>query len=151
MMASMSAITLIAVGKNKNTSPFYDLWNQYSKRLSGKVILHEIDARNTALEQEKILEKINPSHPLICLDEKGKTYSSSQFAKKIESFQLDGQSNIQFVIGGADGLNNEIRSKANLVMSFGAQTWPHMMVRVMLIEQIYRAQQILAGHPYHRE
>lgn len=147
----MSAITLIAVGKNKNASTFYDLWNQYAKRLSTKIILHEIEARNTALEQEKIIEKINPSHPLICLDEKGKTYSSLEFAKKIEGFQLEGHSHIQFIIGGADGLNSEIRQKANLIMSFGAQTWPHMMVRVMLIEQIYRAQQILSGHPYHRE
>jgi len=147
----MSNFTLIAVGKNKSSSPFYELWAQYSKRISGNVTLHELDGRDTRGEHQKILEKINPNDPIIALDEKGKTLGSQQFAKKIEGFQLDGRSHIQFIIGGADGLNDEIRRKADLVISFGAQTWPHMMVRVMLIEQIYRAQQILSGHPYHRE
>ena len=147
----MNAITLIAVGKNKAKSPFYELWNQYVKRMSSKVTLYEIEARSTQEEHQKILEKINPSYPLICLDEQGKSFSSQDFSKQLQRFQLDGASHIQFVIGGADGLSQEIRSKANVVMSFGQQTWPHMMVRVMLIEQIYRAQQILAGHPYHRE
>ena len=58
---------------------------------------------------------------------------------------------MQFVIGGADGLNDEIRNRASILLSFGQQTWPHMLARVMILEQIYRAQQILKNHPYHRE
>ena len=85
------------------------------------------------------------------MDEKGKTLSSIEFSKHIEKIQLDSTNGIQFIIGGADGLDDEIRDQARLIMSFGRQTWPHMMARVMLLEQIYRAQQILAGHPYHRE
>lgn len=147
----MNAVTIIAVGKNKSSSPFYALWDQYTKRMASKVTLVEIEAKSTKEEHQKILEKINPSYPLVCLDEKGKSFSSQEFSKKFQNFQLDGLSHVQFVIGGADGLNQDIRNKATLTMSFGQQTWPHMMVRVMLIEQIYRAQQILAGHPYHRE
>jgi 23S rRNA (pseudouridine1915-N3)-methyltransferase len=58
---------------------------------------------------------------------------------------------VQFLIGGADGLNDDIRKRARFLLAFGPQTWPHMMVRVMLLEQVYRAQQIIAGHPYHRD
>lgn len=147
----MSAITIIAAGKNKKSSPFHALWEQYAKRLQWKCNLIEIEARSPQEELQKLKDKINPSLPLIALDEKGKTLSSIEFSKHIENIQLDSTGGIQFILGGADGLDNEIRQQARLIMSFGRQTWPHMMARVMLLEQIYRAQQILAGHPYHRE
>ena len=147
----MSAVTIIAASKNKKSSPFFDLWDQYAKRLQWKCNLIEIEAKSPKDELQKLKEKINPSLPLIALDEKGKTLSSIEFSKHIEKIQLDSTNGIQFIIGGADGLDDEIRVQARLIMSFGRQTWPHMMARVMLLEQIYRAQQILAGHPYHRE
>jgi 23S rRNA (pseudouridine1915-N3)-methyltransferase len=86
------------------------------------------------------------------MDERGKSLTSPAFAAKLQELSSTGQADLQFLIGGADGLNDAIRKRPNsFLMSFGAQTWPHQMVRVMLAEQIYRAQQILLGHPYHRE
>ncbi|MCK5622488.1 MAG: 23S rRNA (pseudouridine(1915)-N(3))-methyltransferase RlmH, partial [Alphaproteobacteria bacterium] len=76
--------------------------------------------------------------------------SSVQFAKQLGRWRDDGRATVAFVIGGADGLTGEVRDRADLLLSLGRQTWPHMLVRAMLAEQIYRAQQILAGHPYHR-
>ena len=85
------------------------------------------------------------------LDEKGKTITSSEFARDIELFQTSKNGKTQIIIGGADGLSDEIRQRADLLLSFGQQTWPHMMVRIMLLEQLYRAEKIIANHPYHRE
>lgn len=147
----MSSIIIIAAGKNKTASPFYQLWSQYEKRMQWKVTLHEVEAKSPKDELQKLKNKINPSFPLIALDEKGKNISSIELSKEIEKLQLDGISNIQFIIGGADGLDNEIRNQTKLTLSFGKLTWPHMMARCMLLEQIYRAQQILNSHPYHRE
>jgi 23S rRNA (pseudouridine1915-N3)-methyltransferase len=86
---------------------------------------------------------------LIALDERGKSIDSAAFAAQLGRLR-DAATDIIFVIGGADGLSPELRGKAGLVIAFGAATWPHQMVRVMLLEQIYRAATILAGHPYHR-
>lgn len=144
-------VEIIAVGKLKASSPFYDLFENYSRRLQGGINLIELEGHSQAEEIQKIITKINSGSALIALDEIGKSLSSISFAKKLEKFQQDKPGKIQFIIGGADGLNDDIRQKADLIMEFGAQTWPHMMVRVMLVEQIYRAQQILANHPYHRE
>ena len=86
---------------------------------------------------------------LVALDERGKSIDSAAFAQHLGRFR-DAATDVIFVIGGADGLSPELRGKAKLVIAFGAATWPHQMVRVMLLEQIYRAATILAGHPYHR-
>ena len=136
-------IKIIAAGKLKN-SPFADLCAEYQKRMHWTVSIKE-----TA---EVIKASDIPDNAfIIALDERGETYTSPELAKKIENWQQQAPSNeLVFIIGGADGLGDEIRKKAKILMSFGKQTWPHMMVRVMLMEQIYRAQQILAGHPYHR-
>ncbi len=144
-------VEIIAVGKLKTSSPFHTLFDEYAKRLQGKLSLIELEGRDQTDELQKIAAKLSPSSALIVLDEKGKSLPSITFAKKLEDLQLHKPGKIQFVIGGADGLNDDIREQADLLMSFGAQTWPHMLARVMLIEQIYRAQQILANHPYHRE
>lgn len=146
----MQKIDIIAAGKMK-PGPFSDLWQEYKKRLSGQVTLTEIEARNHAEEVRKLEEKIVPQAYLFALDEKGKSLRSTEFAARLEDLGAAGRNHIQFLIGGADGLSPELRKRADFLLSFGAQTWPHMMVRVMLIEQIYRARQILAGHPYHRE
>ena len=142
---------IIAVGKMKSTSHFRVAYDEYSKRLKGSIELTEIEARTTKEEQSKILTKLNDNSPIIALDETGESLSSQRFADKITSIQQIKTGKIQFIIGGADGLNNEIRNKADLILSFGKLTWPHMLARVMLVEQIYRANLIMANHPYHRE
>ena len=86
---------------------------------------------------------------LVALDERGRSIDSAAFAQYLGRFR-DAATDVIFAIGGADGLSPELRGKAKLVIAFGAATWPHQMVRVMLLEQIYRAATILAGHPYHR-
>lgn len=144
-------IELITVGKLKQTSPFYALYDDYVRRIKGKVNLIELDGKNRADELKKINEKLFKPSPLILLDERGAGIPSIQFAKKLEELHVNRPSKIQFVIGGADGLDDNIRQKADIIMNFSTMTWPHMMARVMLVEQIYRAQQILANHPYHRE
>lgn len=146
----MIHIEIIAVGKMRD-SALLSLWDDYRKRLRWPCTLYEIEARKTGEEEKKILEKINPRAFVFVMDEHGQSLPSLAFAKKLEDTAAGGISPIQFVIGGADGLSEIIREKADFLLSFGAQTWPHMLIRIMLAEQIYRAQQILAGHPYHRE
>lgn len=145
------AAEIIAVGKLKQNSPFYPAFQEYERRLTGKLSIIEIEGQSRAEELDKIAAKINPASALVILDEKGKTLPSVDFAKKLEELQQIKSPKFQFIIGGADGLNDDIRNKADLLISFGSQTWPHLMARVMLVEQLYRAQQILANHPYHRE
>lgn len=144
----MTQIEIIAVGRMKNT-PYNDAWQEYLKRMAWPVTLHELDVRQDQ-EHAKIIEKIRPDAYVFALDERGKSLSSIDFAQRVQALMDQGRPAIQFIIGGADGLNDEIRKRADFLLSFGIQTWPHMMVRVMLIEQIYRARQISAGHPYHR-
>lgn len=144
----MTQIDIIAVGRMKN-SPYAEAWQDYLKRMVWPVALHELDVRQDQ-EHVKITEKIRADAVVIALDERGKAMSSIDFATRVQSLMDQGRPCIQFIIGGADGLNDDIRKRADLLLSFGIQTWPHMMVRVMLIEQLYRARQIIAGHPYHR-
>jgi len=149
-------IDIIAIGQLRK-GPMFDALTEYQKRITWPVnfIIHESKQRDERVKQreehEKLLTSLSTSAFIIAMDEKGKSLPSSTFTNKIKDLQNQGQSHIQFVIGGADGLSDDIRQRANLLLSFGAQTWPHMLARVMLLEQIYRCQQILAGHPYHRE
>ena len=85
------------------------------------------------------------------LDERGENISSAALAGRLRAWQTTGQSAVAFVVGGADGLAPSLRDKADFTLAFGASTWPHQLVRIMLLEQLYRAATILAGHPYHRE
>jgi 23S rRNA (pseudouridine1915-N3)-methyltransferase len=146
----MLRIDIIAVGRMR-ASPVSELWNEYRKRLKWPVTLVEIDGKNTADEHAKLHEKIDHGSFLFALDEKGKSLPSVDFASRLDKLAGEGRNHVQFLIGGADGLNESLRKKAGFLLSFGSQTWPHMLVRAMLIEQIYRAQQIIGGHPYHRE
>ncbi len=152
----MLKVEIIAVGRLKKGALF-DLFTDYKKRLQWNLSVHEIESKykdpKTVQDDEarRILSKINNDSFVIIMDERGGGLRSLDFAETINNLQNTGVQNIQFILGGADGLTNEIRDRANLLLSFGQQTWPHMLARVMLLEQIYRAQQILAGHPYHRE
>ena len=87
----------------------------------------------------------------VVLDERGKDLSSTELAKKLEAWRDGGKREVRFLIGAADGHDEEQRQSADLLLSFGAATWPHMLARAMLAEQLFRAASILANHPYHRE
>jgi 23S rRNA (pseudouridine1915-N3)-methyltransferase len=94
---------------------------------------------------------IEPGTRIIALDEKGAQMGSADFASRLRRWRDDGAREARFLIGAADGLEPEIRDKADLSFAFGAATWPHLLARAMLAEQLWRATSILAGHPYHRE
>ena len=87
----------------------------------------------------------------ILLDEKGEVLSSAELARKLERWRDHGVREARFEIGGAEGFNDAARAKADLLLSFGRATWPHLLARAMLAEQLFRATSILANHPYHRE
>lgn len=152
----MLKIDLIAVGKLKR-GPLFELCEEYIKRIRWTLSIYEVEAREkdgaaTQREEIKKLSKhIEDDAFVIVLDERGDGLRSLDFAKTIQKLQNTGEQYIQFIIGGADGLTDELKGRANLLLSFGQQTWPHLLARTMLLEQIYRAQQIIAGHPYHRD
>ena len=87
----------------------------------------------------------------MALDERGEQQTSRQFAAHIQKWRNDGTREVAFVIGGANGLHETVLSGAQMIIAFGRQTWPHLIARGLLIEQIYRAQTIISGHPYHRD
>ncbi|MDX8352838.1 23S rRNA (pseudouridine(1915)-N(3))-methyltransferase RlmH [Cognatiyoonia sp. IB215182] len=98
-----------------------------------------------------LLSRAASDGALLCtLDERGKVMSSPDFAKQLDGWRDQGRQDVAFLIGGADGLDPGLRAKADASLSFGKMVWPHMLVRVMLAEQLYRAASILAGGPYHR-
>lgn len=149
-------LTLIAVGRAKR-GPEQELFNSYLKRLKPKLDLIEVEEKRPLVgpelmmrEAELISDKIPEHAYLVALDERGKPMSSRNFAAKFGDLRDNGR-DVAFIIGGADGLDENLRARADLILGFGPQTWPHMLVRTMLAEQVYRAQSILAGHPYHRD
>lgn len=144
-------ISLAVIGKLK-VPALRALYDEYTKRLEWKLSLHEFEGKYTrAQENDLLLKAIQPTSYLILLDEGGENLKSQDFATLLNDIQLHHQGKATFVIGGADGLTEEIKAKAHKTLSFGRMTWPHLFVRVMLMEQLYRAQQILKGHPYHRQ
>lgn len=108
------------------------------------------DRKGGGMPAEAALLRNVISGPIVTLDERGDRMTSPQFADLLARFRDDGQGNLSFVIGGADGIAPDLRNEARASVSFGAMVWPHMLVRVMLAEQLYRAASILAGSPYHR-
>ena len=150
-------IVIVAVGRQKAGAE-KTLLDTYLKRLPWKVSLREIDIRTghegperKALEGARILEDLPTDAKVVALDERGNNLKSREFARQVSTWQDDGCRQLAFVIGGADGLADEVRNRADKTISFGAATWPHMLVRAMLGEQLFRAASIIAGHPYHRE
>ena len=118
----------------------------------GPVDVREVDAKGAGMAAEgELLRRALPAGAaVIALDERGKLRTSPEFAQDIARWRDDGRSDLAFIIGGADGIAPEVRDAANARLSFGKMVWPHMLVRVMLAEQLYRAASILAGSPYHR-
>lgn len=90
------------------------------------------------------------SAKMVLLDERGRSQSSADFAARLGGWRDDGVRDVHFALGPADGFTDEQRARADLLLAFGAMTWPHLLARAMLTEQLYRASSILAGHPYHR-
>ena len=119
----------------------------------GPLTLCEIEdktRRGTGAEAALLL-KAGAAERRVALDERGKSLTSLAFADRLRDWRDAGAPDVAFFIGGADGHDPSVRDAADLVLSLGAMTWPHALARVMLVEQIYRASTILAGHPYHRE
>jgi 23S rRNA (pseudouridine1915-N3)-methyltransferase len=152
-------ITIISIGSFEN-SQYQKIFYDFAKRLKWSISLKEILPKNSTNfskpqikenEANLILKAIKPGSKLIALDEKGKQFSSQNFTKIISDFALNGNSDLTFIIGGAEGLSPKIIDNCHLVISLSPLTFPHLMVRIILIEQIYRAYSIINNHPYHRE
>jgi 23S rRNA (pseudouridine1915-N3)-methyltransferase len=149
-------LILAAVGKAK-PGPERSLFEHYAARLTWPLALKEVEEKRPlpvpermAREAELLLAQVPPGAALVVMDERGKPIDSPAFAAKMGGWRDEGRGSVAFLIGGADGHAEVVRSRADLMLSFGLMTWPHMLVRGMLTEQIYRAECILANHPYHR-
>ena len=119
----------------------------------GPVQIHEVEDRKGGgmAAEATLLRRALPKAAVICtLDERGKRLTSPAFARRLADWRDMGRGDAAFVIGGADGIAADLRAGADFSLSFGEMVWPHMLVRVMLAEQLYRAATILAGGPYHR-
>jgi 23S rRNA (pseudouridine1915-N3)-methyltransferase len=140
---------IICVGKLRK-GPIVELAQEYLQRCKWSIQLIEIDHTDKETEGRMILSHVGDVEHVILLDENGVSLTSTGFADYLDKLGVSGVSKITFIIGGAYGLAPVLKSKAQKVIAFGNQTWPHQFVRIMLIEQLYRAQQILSGHPYHK-
>jgi len=134
---------IIARGKIAR-SPEADLVTRYEKRLGWPCTLTELPETGG-----RTPEPITPTRTVL-LDERGKAMRSADFAQLLGRWRDDGIREARFVLGAADGHSSEEREAADLLLAFGPATWPHLLARAMLMEQLYRATSILAGHPYHR-
>ena len=155
---------VISIGKLKQgperefAERYRDRFDDIGRKLGFRgLAIHEIsesrarDAATRINEEAAAISALIPEKAvLVALDERGSSVDSVSFARHIGKWRDESVPHNVFVIGGADGLSPELRRKAKLSIAFGSATWPHQMVRVMLLEQIYRAATILAGHPYHR-
>lgn len=153
-------VHICAVGRLRK-GPERDLYDDYLTRFDrtgralalGPAQLIEVeDKKGGGMPAEAaLLERAIPTGSLICvMDERGKLQSSPQFAQTLGNWRDQGRQDVAFVIGGADGIDPSLRDRADASLSFGKMVWPHMLVRVMLAEQLYRAASILSGGPYHR-
>ncbi|HXP74922.1 MAG TPA: 23S rRNA (pseudouridine(1915)-N(3))-methyltransferase RlmH [Stellaceae bacterium] len=149
-------LLIAAVGRLK-TGPLADLQSEYVKRLSEPIEIKEVEERRSLSPAERkvregqlLLAALPEGALVIALDERGKSLASAGFAERLQRWRVEGVKALAFVIGGADGLAQPVVQRAGFTLSLGAMTWPHLLARILLLEQLYRAQQILAGHPYHR-
>lgn len=134
---------VIARGKI-GRSPEAELIDRYAKRIVWPLKLTELPDKGGSIPAP-----LAPARDVL-LDERGKLMSSEQFAQMLGGWRDEGVREARFLIGAADGHGDDARSKADLLLGFGKMTWPHLLVRAMLMEQLWRATSILAGHPYHR-
>ncbi len=153
-------VHICAVGRLR-TGPERDLIDDYLKRFDrtgralglGPAQIHEVeDKKGGGMAAEAaLLDRVIPKGAMICtMDERGKLITSPDFAQTMGRWRDGGCSDLAFIIGGADGIDPQLRARADFSLSFGKMVWPHMLVRVMLSEQLYRAASILSGSPYHR-
>lgn len=138
--------------------PLYDLQTDYAKRLVPPASIIEVEEKRRlspaelkVREAELVLAARPAGATLVALDQSGQPWSSRDLADRLAAWRDRGVGTIAFAIGGAEGLGRAVLDNADAILSLGAMTWPHLLVRTMLLEQLYRAQQILAGHPYHRD
>jgi len=151
-------VTLLAVGR-LGRAPEAALARDYAERASasgrplglGPVEVVEVEARKPGkrAEGEVLLSHLKGAYVIAC-DEHGQALASRAFADKVGKLRDEGRRRLVLIIGGADGLADEVLARADETLAFGPQTWPHALARVMLAEQVYRAVTILAGGPYHR-
>ena len=150
-------ILVAAIGRARG-DPASALYAHYARRVTAWPLdLKEIElgkrhpvSTRRAAEAQALLAAVAPNSVIVALDEDGEAASSADLAKRLSRWHDDGVKDLAFVIGGADGLDASLRGRADWALAFGRLTWPHLLVRAMLAEQLYRAQQIIAGHPYHR-
>ena len=153
-------VRICAVGPMKS-GPERALVEDYTTRFDrtgralglGALMITEVDDRKGGgmAAEAALLDRAIPDGAVICaMDERGREMSSPDFANMLASWRDQGRAEVAFVIGGADGIDPALRSRADAMLSFGPMVWPHMLVRAMLSEQLYRAASILAGAPYHR-
>jgi 23S rRNA (pseudouridine1915-N3)-methyltransferase len=157
-------LVIAAVGRLK-LGPERELAARYRDRaasLGQRIGLRSIDvveipesrarrAEDRLAEEGAVFASFLPENAVIVvLDARGKPMSSTDFAERLRGWRDRGISAVTFLIGGADGLSGQLRDRADAKLSFGAATWPHQLLRIMLLEQVYRAMTILSGHPYHR-
>ncbi|WP_372988710.1 23S rRNA (pseudouridine(1915)-N(3))-methyltransferase RlmH [Sulfitobacter sp.] len=153
-------VHICAVGRLR-AGPEKDLIDDYLTRFDrtgralglGPIQIVEVeDKKNGGMPAEAaLLRRAIPDGAVICvLDERGRVETSPDFANRLGAWRDQGRGDVAFVIGGADGIAKEMRQDADHALSFGKMVWPHMLVRVMVAEQLYRAASILAGGPYHR-
>ena len=135
---------IIARGKI-GRSPEAELTERYLKRINWPTKVTELPDRGG------VLPHAPPNAITVVLDERGTAISSMEFARRLENWRDAGRRETRFLVGAAEGHEEELRGTADLLLSFGPATWPHILVRAMLAEQLYRATSILANHPYHRE
>jgi 23S rRNA (pseudouridine1915-N3)-methyltransferase len=147
---------LIAVGRIK-PGPERDLFQTYAGRLDPPLTVREVEEKRPLSGPERkvreaalLLGAAPPGAVLVVLDEGGRTLSSVAFADRIREWRDGGTADLAFLIGGADGHGDAVKDRAALTLSLGAMTWPHMLVRALVAEQLWRTQAILSGHPYHR-
>ena len=158
-------VIIAAIGRLKK-GPEQELVTRYFERIqkAGKAVgitavetteIVESRASSSDLrkkeEAEALLSRLPENTTLVCFDEGGKRPTSREFAGLLDTGLNEGSKNMAFVIGGPDGLSKDIRQKADSVVSFGSLTMPHQLVRVLVLEQLYRTVTILSGHPYHRD
>jgi 23S rRNA (pseudouridine1915-N3)-methyltransferase len=150
-------INIAAIGKIKTNSEENNLIKSYLKRTPWETEIKELEEKRKLetdqlkqKEGELLLNEIKSGYVIVALDERGKHITSQEFAEHIVKWRDNSGGRIAFILGGANGHSEEVRQKADFVLSLGKMTLPHMLARVVLIEQLYRAYTIINNHPYHK-